>query len=362
MADTSFHLVDRVLPDVALRQFVLSPPFELRGLLAVKGDVLSKMIQIFTEEVFGQMKRWAKTDGLEEPQCGGVSFIQRFTKTLMISPHLHCIILDGVFAKNEATGEVVFHSCPAPTNRDLLELGKSVFQRMQRYLQKEGYLDGDDDNEPSALDRWFLRSLHEPSLLTPTHTFDLKKSGVQFGGFSIHAGVAVSRNDQEGRLKLCRYVARPPLADEQLRRLDDGRIELTLRTPAKNGQRKILLEPLRLLRRLCWLVPPPRQNQVRYHGVLAARSKLRSEVVPRPEPELQLAFPIQNMLPEKKSYRVAWAILLKRVYDVDALLCPSCAARLRPVGAVLSPTKATAQIHMPSSARDPPQLELFSSA
>jgi hypothetical protein len=276
---------------------------------------------------------------------------------------LHVIVLDGVFT-HEADDEVpVFHPCPEPTDRDLLEVAKRVFERMGKFLEKEGYLTGDEHDEPTSLDRWFLRGLGEPSMLTTTGRVDVRQSGVEYGGFSIHAGVTAERGDLVGRERLCRYAARPPLAEDQLRRLEDGRIELTLRRPANNGQRAIVLEPLRLLRRLCWLVPPPRQHQVRYHGILAPAAKLRRDVVPKPPPDLQLVFPIQNIFPRKTEYRVPWATLLKKVYDVDGQCCPSCGATMRPIGAVVHPDEAQRTLRaMGPSARDSPQLALPLSA
>ncbi len=43
MANTAAHLVDRVLPAVPVRQWVLSLPFELRALAAFRADVLSAL-------------------------------------------------------------------------------------------------------------------------------------------------------------------------------------------------------------------------------------------------------------------------------------------------------------------------------
>jgi hypothetical protein len=41
MANTAAFLVDRVVPDVPLRQYVLTLPYELRKLVAFKADVLT---------------------------------------------------------------------------------------------------------------------------------------------------------------------------------------------------------------------------------------------------------------------------------------------------------------------------------
>jgi hypothetical protein len=44
MADSAAHLVDEVLPDKPIRQWVLSVPFPLRFLFAVEPDVMSKVL------------------------------------------------------------------------------------------------------------------------------------------------------------------------------------------------------------------------------------------------------------------------------------------------------------------------------
>mgnify|MGYP006303302275 FL=1 len=43
MHDTAHHLVERVLPDVPIRQYVLSPPSEMVGLLAARGQAVSPL-------------------------------------------------------------------------------------------------------------------------------------------------------------------------------------------------------------------------------------------------------------------------------------------------------------------------------
>ena len=52
MAATAAHLIDRVLPDVPVRQWVLSLPFELRFLLATDRSLLSAILRIFIDLVF----------------------------------------------------------------------------------------------------------------------------------------------------------------------------------------------------------------------------------------------------------------------------------------------------------------------
>jgi Transposase zinc-binding domain len=52
MSNTAAHLVDRVIaPDLTLRQWVLTVPFELRLLLAAKPDALSAIGRLFVQEI-----------------------------------------------------------------------------------------------------------------------------------------------------------------------------------------------------------------------------------------------------------------------------------------------------------------------
>ena len=50
-------------------------------------------------------------------------------------------------------------------------------------------------------------------------------------GFSVHAARRVSAHDHAGLERLARYVTRPPLAQERLKRLPNGNISWDLRRP-----------------------------------------------------------------------------------------------------------------------------------
>jgi putative transposase len=89
----------------------------------------------------------------------------------------------------------------------------------------------------------------------------------------------VSANDRAGLERLCRYVLRPPLAQERLRRRSDGRIMLELKTAWHDGTRELVFEPPALLERLAAMTPRPETNLLICHGVLAVRARWRARVV-----------------------------------------------------------------------------------
>ena len=86
-------------------------------------------------------------------------------------------------------------------------------------------------------------------------------------GFSLHAATRVAADDRTRLEQLCRYVIRPPLATGRLHFVDGEMLAFTLKTPSADGTRWLLLSPTELIEKLAALVPPPRQNLLRYHGV-----------------------------------------------------------------------------------------------
>jgi hypothetical protein len=113
----------------------------------------------------------------------------------------------------------------------------------------------------------------------------------------------------------------------------------------KDGTHAVLLDPLDLLARLCALVPPPRFHMLRYHGVLAAHSAVRAEIVPGREPpsppaQLPLFEPSNAPLaPPPPPSRHPWAWLLRRVFAVEVSVCPlpTCGGRMRVVEIATTP-------------------------
>jgi len=101
-------LVDRVLPVAPYRHWVLSFPVELRFLLARDEKLLAKLREIFLRSVRAWQREKARTLGVKLARTGAIAFTQRFSSRLLLYPHIHCVIPDGVFAEDEA-GKLVFH-------------------------------------------------------------------------------------------------------------------------------------------------------------------------------------------------------------------------------------------------------------
>ncbi|WP_437504841.1 transposase zinc-binding domain-containing protein [Sorangium sp. So ce1099] len=72
MCNEAATLVDRILPNVPVRQWVMSLPFELRALAAKRSDVLAAMERIFAEEIARVTTRLASIAGARRDHRAGV--------------------------------------------------------------------------------------------------------------------------------------------------------------------------------------------------------------------------------------------------------------------------------------------------
>ena len=82
-----------------------------------------------------------------------------------------------------------------------------------------------------------------------------------------------------------------------------------------DGTCQILLSPQELLEKLAALVPPPRLNLVRYHGVLAPASPDQAQIVPGPSALTQAEGCEHDGAARHRAHRVSWAKLLARVFQ-----------------------------------------------
>ena len=74
MVDTAARLVDEVLPEVPVRQFVLSLPFEIRYRLGWDGKLICALLAVFRRAVNAWYRRQARAQGYSGARCGSVTF------------------------------------------------------------------------------------------------------------------------------------------------------------------------------------------------------------------------------------------------------------------------------------------------
>ena len=301
MSESAAHLVDSVIPEVPVRQWVLSLPFSLRFALARDHALLTAVITVVMRAILGfQRRRARRLHGLRG-RCGSVSVVQRFGGTLNLNVHLHAIVLDGVHVQ-ESDGHLRFQPLLAPIPAELHALTETIALRVRRLLGREGRLSDDEwpasDEPPSALDACQAASVRNVVAFGPRAGRPLRKivlpavassapsthesRGV--AGFDLDVGPPIPGHDRRRLERLCRYALRPAIASERLEELPDGRLKYRLRHPWRDGTTATVMEPMDFLSRLAALVPAPRRHVLRYHGTLAPNAKWRRRIVPKPPP------------------------------------------------------------------------------
>jgi hypothetical protein len=269
------------------------------------------------------------------------------------------VLPDGVWVRE--AGALRFVKLDKPNDEEVQQFLLRIERCICKLLRPRLDASCDDARTPDAL---ALSRAKSVGALRgkPVDAFHAKPlTGFQ-QGFSLHAGVHLHANDREGLMHLCGYGARPPLTQERLSSLPEGKLAYRLKRPLADVRSALVLEPHDLLRRLATLVPPPRAHLVRYHGVFAPASKWRSEVIPEPAAPAPTCVPAPRAEPatsgdakaERRPSTIPWSELLLRVFRENVLACP-CGGR-RVVTAFITEKKVIEQIlgHLGLPATGPP--------
>ena len=137
----------------------------------------------------------------------------------------------------------------------------------------------------------------------------------QVSGFSLHAGVAAKAHQRRKLERLCRYISRPAVSEKRLSLTPNGNIRYRLKTPYRDGTTHVILEPLDFIARLAALVPKPRVNLTRFHGVFGPNSRDRAAVTPAKRGKGAKPAGLeeeQEKTPAQRRAGMTWAQRLKR--------------------------------------------------
>ena len=326
MNQTAANLVDRVLPQVPVRQWVISFPMPLRFWLARRPKLRKAIRGVFVRVVRSWYRKQARAAGHKKPQFGGVCFAQLFGSSLNLNLHFHLLQLDGYYAWDEELARPLFHATAPPTTADVERLVKTVQRRVERALVYRGLYEVLDE-EPAQDALFALQAASASNRVAMGIRAGRKVRKLKLGRgrerklpplcaeagyFNLHAGVQVRADAPAARERICRYVARPPLSHARLKRHGDGDLALALKTPWSDGTSHVVLSEMELVEKVAALVPTPNDNLVTYTGVLASAAKWRSLVVPAHE--RFTAGGCQHGTAAPHTSWIPWNELLKRTF------------------------------------------------
>jgi hypothetical protein len=398
MAESAALLVDEVLPQAPMRQWVLSVPYPLRFLFASQPAIMGKVLGIVYRVIATHLIRkagYTKTTA----HTGAVTLIQRFGSALNLNIHFHMLFLDGVHIDSETRAPPRFHWVKAPTTDELTQLTHRIAERIARYLECQGLLERDaeqchlssdaaDDDPLQQLLGFSItyrisvgpnrgRKVFTLQTLPARDTDEPFTEGAgKVAGFSLHAGVAAKAHQRDKLERLCRYIARPAVSEKRLSLTAHGNIRYQLKTPYRDGTTHVVFEPLDFIARLAALVPKPRVNLTRFHGVFAPHSKHRARITPAKRgngSQTKALNDPEAPTPAERRAGMTWAQRLKRVFHIDIETCSQCGGAVKIIACIEDPVvikkildhlnakAAAVDIHPLPESRAPPQASLLES-
>lgn len=306
-AATAALLAEEVFTEVGHAQWVFVIPKMLRPYFLHHRELLGGLARAAWETVLELM---IAAVGDETIRPGMVAVVQTAGDMGNFHPHVHALVSRGGWTRD-------WEWMPVPyVDEHSAEL---LFRhKVMRLLQDEGLL----SEERSEL------------LLSWRHS-----------GFSVHNRVRVEPEDQSAVERLSRYIMRPPISLERMRW--DGVGEVRYRRkgghedPALNRDPVETFDPLEFLARVIMHIPEPRRHLARYYGAYSNVSRGRrrkGETEQGPGAVVETAGASRadrDRTHDARALRRSWAQLIKRIYEVDPLVCPSCGSEMKVVAFII---------------------------
>ena len=138
--------------------------------------------------------------------------------------------------------------------------------------------------------------------------------------------------------RVARGNSTPAIAWKRLSLTTQGWVRYQLKSPYRDGTTHVVLEPLDFIARLAALVPRPRVNLTRYHGVFAPYSPWRGEVTPGKRGRRVGAQSSDEANAEvERRAAMSWAQRLKRVFKIDIETCAECGGAMKVIASIEDP-------------------------
>ena len=333
---TAMHVAEDVCFPVAHRPVVLTIPKRLRVHTRFDRKLLGELASCAWRCLKAEACRLLNRD---EVVPGMIGAIQTHGELLHWHPHIHVLITCGAF-----TPEGDFLELPQFDVDRLLDVWQDAV--FELYLAKEKI-------EPEVVENM---------------------RGWEHSGFSVDQSVFLPAGDQAGIERLIQYMTRCPFSLSRLVKVSDtGQIVYQAEKQAcrafpdpkgdgtqagvkRNFQ---ILPPLDFLAEFTQHIPAKGSHLIRYYGWYSNKSRgmrKKAEAATSEEPANEEATTSRSSQ--------AWAMLIKRVYEVDPLSCPQCGGQMKVVSFIEPPQSDVIEevlkhcgLWQASSPRGPPGLD-----
>jgi len=272
-----------VLKNVPHRHFVFSIPKIIRIYFLFDRGLLKELSKI-AWEVLGLY--YKNSVSKENITAAAISSIQTFGEFLGFNPHLHMLCADGCFGVNG-----IFYAAGPDINAGSLE---PLFRhKILSMLKKK-------------------RKITEATikLILSWH----------HSGFNVYCTERIYPRQTKSMENLARYIIRASFSQDRLNYIrEDSKVIYKSKKESETKE----FEALDFIASLCSHIPNKNEQMVRYTGyysnVCRGRRKRQGTC------ELRLCVEEDGY----KSANKSWARLIKKIYEVDPLICPICKGQMR---------------------------------
>jgi hypothetical protein len=285
------------------RQYVFSIPIMLRIFFKYDRKLLTRLCKMAYESLQEYMREILH---LPEGQVGIALCIQTFGEYLGWHPHIHAVVTDGLF-----TDKGWFYVLPG---RDIKPLEELFRNKVIKMLVSEKLL-----NE--SMGRNLLSWVNS--------------------GFSVYQGKPVPREDKKGLEKIAQYIIRNPFSEEKMTYIPEtGKVLYKSKQNVKTKRNFEVFDACTFIAAITQHIPEKYFQLVRYYGCYSNKSRgIRAKqkakdsaekISEKPEVEvIDISKYESRKVPSKK-----WRELIKKVWEIDPLICPKCQGEMRIISLV----------------------------
>ena len=269
--------VAAAMPHVVTRHVVVNFPASVVSALASGRLTARETQQIFEQVLFEALDQRARARfGLTRRAklgFGAASIVHPFTNDLRFSPHLHALVIDGTFIREDDVVRFEQNS-DAPSSGWLSAVAAELAGRLQRATRSH------TTTPPSLIE--LRRAACTPPTAAPKRAqrgrakrggLDVTASrAARSRGVRIHVSEQIAASDHHQRRRVLDYLGRSPLDPDRVAVRSDRCVHVELPRARRDGAEAIELPADELARRVAALGSLAEPGVLRQHGVLARRA------------------------------------------------------------------------------------------
>lgn len=157
-------------------------------------------------------------------------------------------------------------------------------------------------------------------------------------GFSVHNGVRIAKDDEEGKENLAQYIIRNTFSLKKLNYVEETGTVIyhSKMTHDKNKKNFVVYKAEDFIAAICQHIPEKSFQMVRYYGWYSnkQRGMRRKQGTQKPEDEPTLEIKdiqiidVADYQPPRVPSKT-WRECIKKIFEIDPLCCPRCGGSMK---------------------------------